>query len=68
MTYQAEQPSATFDSPGVSEEDISKQKDVPLAGDAEAVYGAAQVKPEAEYETPTQHRNPIELFTTTCVW
>ena len=68
MTYQAEQPSATFDSPGVSEEDISKQKDVPQAGDAEAAYGAAQVKLEAEYETPTQHHNPIELFTTTCVW
>jgi xanthine dehydrogenase YagR molybdenum-binding subunit len=68
VTYQAEQPSATFDSPGVSEEDISKQKDVPQAGDAEAAYGAAQVKLEAEYETPTQHHNPIELFTTTCVW
>jgi xanthine dehydrogenase YagR molybdenum-binding subunit len=68
VTYQAEQPSATFDSPGVSEEDISKQKDVPQAGDAEAAYGAAQVKHEAEYETPTQHHNPIELFTTTCLW
>jgi xanthine dehydrogenase YagR molybdenum-binding subunit len=68
VTYQAEQPSATFDSPGVSEEDISKQKDVPQAGDAEAAYGAAQVKLEAEYETPTQHHNLIELFTTTCVW
>ena len=23
---------------------------------------------DAEYGTPTQHHNPIELFTTTCVW
>ena len=23
---------------------------------------------DAEYSTPTQHHNPIELFTTTCVW
>jgi xanthine dehydrogenase YagR molybdenum-binding subunit len=68
VTYQAEQPSATFSSAGVSEEDISKQKDVPQAGDAEAAYSAAEVKLEAEYETPTQHHNPIELFTTTCVW
>jgi xanthine dehydrogenase YagR molybdenum-binding subunit len=68
VTYRAEQPSATFGSSGVSEEDISKQKDVPQAGDAEAVYGAAEVKLEAEYETPPQHHNPIELFTTTCVW
>src|SRR5262249_44228972 len=23
---------------------------------------------DAAYETPTQHHNPIELFSTTCVW
>jgi xanthine dehydrogenase YagR molybdenum-binding subunit len=68
MTYQAEQPSATFDSSGVNEQDISKQREVPQAGDAEAVYSAAEVKLDAEYETPTQHHNPIELFTTTCIW
>jgi len=68
VTYHAEQPSATFDSSGVSEEDISKQKDVPQAGDAEGEYSRAEVKLEAEYETPPQHHNPIELFTTTCVW
>ena len=68
VTYQAEQPSATFDSSGVSEEDISEKKDVPQAGDAEAAYREAEVKLDAEYETPTQHHNPIELFTTTCVW
>jgi len=68
VTYQAEQPSATFDSSGVSEEDISEKKDVPQAGDAEAAYREAEVKLDAEYETPTQHHNPIELFTTTCAW
>lgn len=68
VTYQAEQPSATFSSLGVNEEDISKQREVPQAGDAEAAYSAAEVKLDAEYETPTQHHNPIELFTTTCVW
>jgi xanthine dehydrogenase YagR molybdenum-binding subunit len=68
VTYQAEQPSATFSSSGVNEEDISKQREVPQAGDAEAAYSAAEVKLDAEYETPTQHHNSIELFTTTCVW
>jgi xanthine dehydrogenase YagR molybdenum-binding subunit len=68
VTYQAEQPSATFDSSGVNEQDISRQREVPQAGDAEAVYSAAEVKLDAEYETPTQHHNPIELFTTTCIW
>jgi xanthine dehydrogenase YagR molybdenum-binding subunit len=38
VTYQAEQPSATFNSSGVIEEDISERKDVPHAGDAEAAY------------------------------
>src|SRR3981189_1941266 len=68
VTYQAEQPSATSDSTGVSEEDISEKKDVPQAGDAEAADRDAEVKLDAEYEAPTQHHNPIELFTTTCVW
>ena len=32
-------------------------------------YGAAApVKLDARYATPTQHHNPIELFTTTCAW
>ncbi len=26
------------------------------------------MKVDARYSTPTQHHNPIELFTTTCVW
>ena len=31
-------------------------------------FAAADVTIDAEYATPTQHHNPIELFTTTCVW
>ena len=72
FTYAAEKPSATFDSPGVTEEDASKAneraKDLPQAGDAEAAMSSAEVKLDVEYGTPTQHHNPIELFTTTCVW
>ncbi len=71
-TYAAEEPSATFGSPGVTEEDVTKvserHKEMPQAGDAEASLSAAEVMIDAQYGTPTQHHNPIELFTTTCVW
>jgi len=72
ITYTADQPSATFDSPGTSREDASKvnerAKDLPQAGNADAAIASAEVTLDAEYGTPTQHHNPIELFTTTCVW
>ena len=81
IAYAEETPSADFDSPGVdtiAAEDAAKKgggggeggegyKD-PKVGDAEAAYAAAPVKIEARYETPIQHHNPIELFTTTCAW
>jgi xanthine dehydrogenase YagR molybdenum-binding subunit len=72
VDYKAETPSATFDSSGIAEEDASKAnaraKNLPQAGDAEAALSAAEVAIDAEYGTPTQHHNPMELFTTTCVW
>jgi xanthine dehydrogenase YagR molybdenum-binding subunit len=72
ITYTTEKPSATFDSPGVTREDASKEneraKELPQAGDAEAAMTSAEVTLDVEYGTPTQHHNPIELFTTTCVW
>jgi len=72
VEYQAEKPSATFGSAGVTEEDASKAseraKELPQAGDADAAIAAAAVKIEAEYGTPTEHHNPIELFTTTVEW
>jgi xanthine dehydrogenase YagR molybdenum-binding subunit len=72
ISYAEEQPSATFDSPGISLEDASKAneraKKLPQAGDAEAAISSAEVTLDAKYGTPPQHHNPIELFTTTCVW
>ena len=72
FTYAEEKPSATFGSPGLTEEDASKAnaraKDLPQAGDAEAALSSAEVTIDAEYGTPTQHHNAIELFTTTAVW
>jgi xanthine dehydrogenase YagR molybdenum-binding subunit len=66
VTYTSEPPSATFDSRGISES--AANEGLPQAGDAEQAFAAADVRVEAQYETPTQHHNPIELFTTTCVW
>ena len=67
VNYESEPPSATFDSRGATSESAANEG-LPQAGDAEQAYAAADVRLEAQYETPTQHHNPIELFTTTCVW
>ena len=37
-------------------------------GDAEGAFAAAEVKVEADYTTPAQHHNPIELYATTASW
>ncbi len=72
FSYAEEMPSAGFGAPGVTKEDASKAneraKSLPQAGDADAAIEAAEVKLVAEYGTPTQHHNAIELFTTTCAW
>jgi xanthine dehydrogenase YagR molybdenum-binding subunit len=66
ISYKEEAPSATFDSSGVTE--APDKKSTPKAGDAEKAFNDAEVKLEAAYGTPTQHHNPLELFTTTAVW
>src|SRR4051812_17670101 len=71
-SYAAERPSATFDAPGVTEDDVTKvsqqHKKLPQAGDADAALAAADVAIDVEYATPTQHHNPMELFSPPCVW
>lgn len=67
VNYESEPPSASFDSRGTTSESAANEG-LPQAGDAEQAFAAADVRLEAQYETPTQHHNPIELFTTTCVW
>ena len=70
VDYDATPPSATFGSKGVTEapKEPSEKTKKPTVGDAHAAFGAAAVKIDRRYSTPTQHHNPIELFTTTCVW
>ncbi len=71
VSYAEEAPSAGLDSPGtetlVAAEASIQHKD-PKAGDFGKALLTSQVKVDAEYRTPTQHHNPIELFSTTCVW
>lgn len=72
VNYSAETPTATFDSPGTTSAPAKGQnamfKDDPKVGDFAGAYDQAAVKLAADYETPTQHHNPMELFATSCVW
>ncbi len=71
ITYAEDKPTATFGSPGayaVPAANEAKDYEDPKVGDAEAAFAAASIKIDAHYSTPTQHHNPIELFTTTCAW
>ena len=68
--YEAEAPAATFDSPGVEDGSARARRCTRTSTSATPTraFAAAPVKIDARYSTPTQHHNPIELFTTTCVW
>jgi xanthine dehydrogenase YagR molybdenum-binding subunit len=72
VTYSEQKPSAGFGAEGLREADATKEseqhKELPQAGDAEAAISAADMVLDAEYGTPTQHHNPIQLFSTTCEW
>ncbi len=69
VSYETEPPSATFGSPGAEEEAREDEEhDDYTVGDAQTAFARAAVRIDAEYGTPTQHHNPIELFTTTCAW
>jgi xanthine dehydrogenase YagR molybdenum-binding subunit len=69
--YDEEVPTAKFDSPGTETKavaDVDKKHKDPTFGDAERAFESAPVTIDAQYETPPQHHNPMELFTTTCSW
>jgi xanthine dehydrogenase YagR molybdenum-binding subunit len=70
--YEEQQPTASFDSPGAETIDAAGKspmyKEDAKAGSFETAFAAAPVKVDTRYSTPTQHHNPIELFSTTAVW
>lgn len=71
VKYSEESPTATFGDEGAVEKELSEinsyYKPVRF-GDAEAELAGSAHVIEAEYSTPIQHHNPIELFSTTAYW
>ena len=71
VSYAEAPASAGFDTPGaetVRLADLKAHHEDIRKGDAEAALAASAHRVEARYETPIQHHNPIELFTTRCAW
>jgi xanthine dehydrogenase YagR molybdenum-binding subunit len=69
VDYEEETPSATFGSAGVEvkQREPGEHKDF-CVGDADAAFASAAATVDQRYGTPTQHHNPMELFSTTAVW
>ncbi|MEQ8393549.1 xanthine dehydrogenase family protein molybdopterin-binding subunit [Thalassobaculum sp.] len=63
-------PSAGFDSDGAETVDASEVagREDPAVGDFDHAYAKAPITIDSSYSTPTQHHNPLELFSTTAVW
>ncbi|MGI4776987.1 MAG: xanthine dehydrogenase family protein molybdopterin-binding subunit [Janthinobacterium lividum] len=70
VRYEKREPTATFGDPGLVAEVVKSDRRFENAevGDADAAFAAAPVKVDQRYATPTQHHNPLELFTTTAEW
>lgn len=71
VSYAAEPAAGGFDAPGaetVRLADLKAHHEDIERGDAGAGFRDAAVRVEARYETPVQHHNPIELFTTRAAW
>ncbi len=71
VRYQRLAPAATFGSRGVLEQriaDVLPERKDPVLGNAAAALRSSAVVHDAEYATPTQHHNPMELFATTAHW
>lgn len=71
VSYLAEPAAGTFDDPGaetVRLVDLNPHHEDISVGDPEGAWSAATARVAVRYETPIQHHNPIELFTTRCAW
>lgn len=72
VNYTATTPTASFDSPGTvaaaAKGQTAQFKEDPKVGDFAKAFDSADVTVTASYETPAQHHNPMELFTTSCTW
>jgi xanthine dehydrogenase YagR molybdenum-binding subunit len=71
VSYDSEQPSYGLTAQGVEIKDAAAdnpQHEDPKAGDAQGSFASSEIKIDQEYETPPQHHNSMELYSTTCAW
>ncbi len=71
VDYAEATPSASLKSRGSETQDaadVAKGWKDKEAGNFARAWPRAEVTVEADYSTPAQHHNPIELFSTTAVW
>lgn len=71
VRYEPEAYAASLDAPGAESvrlADLKEKHRDPRRGDADAALFASAHRVSALYRTPVQHHNPMELFTTTCLW
>ena len=69
VSYDAEVPAATFDSPGAEQVKPKSISETEISvGHFDRAFAAGPVTVDQWYETPPQHHNPMELFQTTCIW
>ncbi len=71
LRYERQKPAASFGDAGAVEQRtadvIPMRKDVAL-GNAQAAFTSAAVVHDAEYATPAQHHNAMELLATSALW
>ncbi|MDP4024193.1 xanthine dehydrogenase family protein molybdopterin-binding subunit [Methylobacterium sp. NEAU 140] len=71
VDYEQDSAAGGFDAPGAETVRLADLKpghaDI-RRGDPDAALAASPVRIEARCETPVQHHNPIELFTTRATW
>jgi xanthine dehydrogenase YagR molybdenum-binding subunit len=66
VRYAADTPAASFDDAVAGGESAGKKD--PQVGDFDTAFARSPIKVDARYATPTQHHNPIELFSTVAAW
>jgi xanthine dehydrogenase YagR molybdenum-binding subunit len=66
VRYAADTPVASFSDAAAGGESAGKKD--PQVGDFDGAFARAAVRVDAHYTTPTQHHNPIELFSTVAAW
>ena len=66
MEYAKQHASAAMDDPDQAV--VTAEKSAVSVGDADAAFAGAPVRVDHEYQTPSQHHNPMELYATTASW